>query len=183
MIAAFDQTGAILHGHFKLNSGRHADRYLEKFNLLQWPQQTTVVCTKMAEGTRHLAPQTVAGPTTGGILLAYEIGRILGTRGIFAERNEEGPGRSFQRDFHLEPGERVLVVDDVLTSGASVRDTLDAVRAAGGEPVGVAVMVDRSAGRADVQGLPLFSATEIDLPTYEASECEQCKQGVALEVR
>src|SRR5690606_16234746 len=101
---------------FQLNSGRHSDRYLEKFNLLQWPQYTELVCRKMADAARHLEPQTVAGPTTGGVLLAYELARQLGVRGIFCER-DEGGGLSFQRDFHLEPGERVLVVDDVLTSG------------------------------------------------------------------
>jgi orotate phosphoribosyltransferase len=181
MIAAFEQTGAILNGHFQLNSGRHSDRYLEKFNLLQWPAQTEVVCKRMAEGSRDTNPQTIAGPTTGGILLAYEVGRQLGKRGIFAERAEAG-GRAFQRDFHLEPGERVLVVDDVLTSGASIRDTIAAVQAAGGTVVGVAVMVDRSQGRASFD-VPFFAATEVDLPSYEPSECEQCKRGVPVEVR
>lgn len=182
MIAAFEQTGAILHGHFQLNSGRHSDRYLEKFNLLQWPEQTLSVCKKMADGMRETAPQTVAGPTTGGIILAYEIGRLLGTRGIFAERNEDRTGRSFQRDFHLQPGERVLVVDDVLTSGASVRDTLDAVRAAGGVAVGVAVMVDRSGGKVTFDGLPLFAATEVEMQTFEANDCPLCRQDVPLKI-
>ncbi|MEI6666410.1 MAG: orotate phosphoribosyltransferase [Chloroflexota bacterium] len=181
MIAAFEQTGAILNGHFQLNSGRHSDRYLEKFNLLQWPEQTEVVCKRMAEGSRDTNPQTIAGPTTGGIILAYEIGRQLGKRGIFAERAEAG-GRAFQRDFHLEAGERVLVVDDVLTSGASIRDTIDAVNAAGGVVVGVAVMVDRSQGRANFD-VPFFAATEIEMPSYEPSECAQCKAGVPVEVR
>lgn len=164
-----------------MNSGRHSDRYLEKFNLLQWPPQTQVVCKKMAEAMRSIAPQTVAGPTTGGILLAYEIGRELGTRGIFAER-AEGGGRAFQRDFHLAPGERVLVVDDVLTSGASVNDTLDAVRAAGGVPVGVAVMVDRSAGKVRFGDLPFFAATEVDMQTFEADSCPLCARGVPLTI-
>ena len=129
---------------------------------------------------RETRPQTVAGPTTGGVLLAYEVGRQLGLRGIFAERAEAG-GRAFQRDFHLEPGERVLVVDDVLTSGASVRDTLEAVRAAGGEPVGVAVMVDRSGGAVQL-GLPFFAATEFSLATYEPADCPLCRDGVPLTV-
>ena len=114
MLAAFQQTGAILEGHFQLNSGRHSDRYLEKFNLLQWPEFTEVVCKRMAEGSRATNPQTIAGPTTGGIILAYEVGRQLGLRGIFAERADGG--RAFQRDFHLEPGERVLVVDRDITA-------------------------------------------------------------------
>lgn len=143
--------------------------------------QTRLVCDKMAEAMRYTAPQTVAGPTTGGILLAYEIGRALGTRGIFAER-AEGGGRAFQRDFRLEPGERVLVVDDVLTSGASVNDTLDAVRAAGGVPVGVAVMVDRSSGKVTFGDLPMFAATEVDMQTFEPASCPLCARGVPLTI-
>lgn len=169
----------MLEGHFQLNSGRHADRYLEKFNLLQWPAHTELVCRRMAEAMRHLDPRTVAGPTTGGVLLAYEVARVLGVRGIFAERSPEG--RAFQRGFHLDPGERVLVVDDVLTSGASVRDTLDAVRRVGAEPVGVAVMVDRSGGRVDFN-LPFFAATDFTLPTYEPAACPLCAQGLPLTI-
>jgi orotate phosphoribosyltransferase len=135
----------------------------------------------MAAAMRVTAPQTVAGPTTGGVLLAYEIGRALGTRGIFAER-AEGGGRSFQRDFHLAPGERVLVVDDVLTSGASVNDTLAAVRAAGGEPVGVAVMVDRSGGQARFGDLPFFAATEVEMQTFDPATCPLCARGVPLTI-
>ncbi|MDA0364650.1 MAG: orotate phosphoribosyltransferase [Chloroflexi bacterium] len=180
MITILTSAGAFLEGHFQLNSGRHSDRYLEKFNLLQWPQYTELVCRKMAEASRALEPRTVAGPTTGGILLAYEVGRQLGVRGIFCERDEAG-GRSFQRDFQLEAGERVLIVDDVLTSGASVRDTIDAVRAAGGEPIGVAVMVDRSSGAVDF-GLPFFAATEVDMQTYDAGDCPLCRDGMPLKI-
>jgi len=180
MIAVLTSAGAFLEGHFQLSSGRHSDRYLEKFNLLQWPQYTELVCRKMADAGRPLEPQTVAGPTTGGVLLAYEVGRQLGTRGIFCERDEAG-GRSFQRDFHLDPGERVLVVDDVLTSGGSVRDTIDAVRAAGGEPVGVCVMVDRSGGKVDF-ALPFFAATEVDMSTYGPDDCPLCRAGVPLKI-
>lgn len=180
MIAILSSAGAFLEGHFQLSSGRHSDRYLEKFNLLQWPNYTELVCRKLAEGSRHLQPQTVAGPTTGGVLLAYEVGRQLGLRGIFCERDEAG-GRSFQRDFRLEPGERVLVVDDVLTSGGSVRDTIDAVRAAGGEPVGVAVMVDRSGGSVDF-GLPLFAATEVEMQTFDPGACPLCRAAVPLKI-
>jgi len=133
----------------------------------------------MAEAMRYLAPQTVAGPTTGGVLLAYEVGRLLGVRGIFAERSPEG--RAFQRGFHLDAGERVLVVDDVLTSGASVRDTINAVRRVGAEPVGVAVMVDRSGGQVSF-GLPFFAATDFALPTYDPAGCPLCASHVPLTI-
>jgi orotate phosphoribosyltransferase len=140
-----------------------------------------MVCHKIAEAMKHLAPQTVAGPTTGGIILAYEVARLLGTRGIFAERAAAG-GRAFQRDFRLERGERVLVVDDVLTSGASVRDTLAAVAATGAECVGVAVLVDRSGGSVRFGDLPFFAATEFALETYEPGDCSLCRAGVPLTV-
>ncbi|RLT36298.1 MAG: orotate phosphoribosyltransferase [Chloroflexi bacterium] len=180
MIAALTDAGAFLTGHFQLNSGRHSDRYLEKFNMLQWPRYTELVCRKMAEAGHAYAPQTIAGPTTGGIVLAYEIGRQLGLRGIFCERAPEG-GRSFQRDFRLQPGERVMVVDDVMTSGESVFDTIGAVQKAGGVVTSVAVMVDRSGGKVTFD-VPSFAATEVDMQTWAADECPLCKQGVPLKI-
>ncbi len=135
----------------------------------------------MAAGSRHLQPQTVAGPTTGGVILAFEVARQLGLRSVIAERKEDGPGRVIGRDFHLEPGERVLIVDDVLTTGGSLRETIDAVREAGGEPVGVAVMVDRSRGQTDF-GLPFFAATEVEMQTFEPSDCPLCREGVPLKI-
>ncbi len=171
----------MLAGHFQLNSGRHSDRYLEKFNLLQWPQYTEMVCRKIVAAMRETSPETVAGPTTGGIILAYEVARQLGVRGIFAERSPDG-GRAFQRDFRLRPGERVLVVDDVLTSGASVRDTLAAVQAAGGEAVGAAVVADRSGGRVRFDGLPFFAAAEFALQTYDPDDCPLCRADIPLTI-
>lgn len=181
VMAALEAAGAVLNGHFRLNSGRHSDRYLEKFNLLQWPRYTQLVCAKMADAARALSPRTIAGPTTGGVILAYEVGRQLDLRGIFAERDAEG-GRSFQRDFHLQPGERVYVVDDVMTSGESVFDTIGAVEKAGGTVVGVAVMVDRSGGRVDFGATPFFAATEVQMATWAAEECPLCRDGVPLTI-
>ena len=135
----------------------------------------------MADGLRHVEPKTVAGPTTGGVILAYEVARQLGLRSVMAERNEDGPGRVIGRDFHLEPGERVLVVDDVLTTGGSLRETIDAVRAAGGEPVGVAVMVDRARGQTDF-GMPFFAATEVEMQTFDPSDCPLCREGIPLKI-
>jgi len=180
VVAALEATGAFLDGHFQLNSGRHSGRYLEKFNLLQWPQQTELVCRKMVNAVRDSRPATVAGPTTGGAILAYEVARQLELRGIIAER-DDGGGRSFQRDFRLAPGERVLVVDDVLTSGESVRDTIAAVHRAGAAPVAVTVMVDRARGAIDF-GLPFFAATEVDMESYEPVDCPLCRDGAALTI-
>ncbi|MEE8336433.1 MAG: orotate phosphoribosyltransferase [Dehalococcoidia bacterium] len=178
MIAAFEEAGAFLSGHFLLTSGRHSDRYLEKFNLLQWSGPTELVCGKMADAMRDRAAVTVVGPTTGGIILSYEVARQLGLRGIIAEPDGKG-GFAIQRGFRLQPGERVLVVDDILTTGGSIVQTLDAVRAAGGEPVGVAVMVDRTAGAMDF-GLPFFAATAVEMQSYDAADCPLCRDGLEL---
>jgi orotate phosphoribosyltransferase len=174
------EAGALLEGHFQLSSGRHSPAYAEKFRLLERPPQTDELCGMIADWARPLRPQVVAGPTTGGLIVSYEVARHLGLRSIFAESNEAG-GRSFQRGFTIAPGERVLVVDDVLTTGGSVRQVLDAVRALGGEPVGAGVIVDRSGGTVDF-GIPLFACLALDLPTYDPAECPLCEQGVPLTV-
>jgi len=180
VMEALTASGAFLTGHFQLSSGRHSDAYVEKFNLLQWPHYTELVCRKMAAWGRVYAPRTIAGPTTGGVLLAYEVGRQLGVRGIFAERAPEG-GRSFQRDFRLEPGELVMVVDDITSTGEAVVDTVEAVRKAGGTPICAAVIVDRSGGTIDV-GVPLHATTEISMQTWAPEDCPLCSQGVPLKI-
>jgi len=173
----FRQAGAILDGHFLLTSGRHSGTYLEKFRILQHPEQTQQLCRLIAQRFRATGVQLVAGPTTGGIILSFEVARQLGVRGIFAESAEGG--RRFLRGFRIEPGERTLVVDDILTTGGSIRDVLDAVRKAGGEPVGVAVLADRTAGATDF-GVPFFACTALKIDSYEPSECPLCREGVPL---
>jgi orotate phosphoribosyltransferase len=173
--------GAFLEGHFQLASGKHSPLYVEKFRLLERPPQTEALCRMIAEWARELTPEVVAGPTTGGVILSYEVARLLGLRGIFAERDEERGGRSFQRGFQIGLGERVLVVDDVLTTGGSVREVIEALREAGGELAGVAVLVDRTSGKADF-GAPFFPCLELDLPVYEPHDCPLCRQGVPLKI-
>ena len=175
----FRDSGALLEGHFVLSSGRHAPVYLEKFQVLQWPKRTENLCAAIVERVRGLRVQTVAGPTTGGIILAHEIGRQLEARAVYAERNENGPGRVFRRGFHLASGERVLVVDDIMSTGGSVEETIAAVRRAGASVVGVAVLVDRSGGEAErrLQGIPIVALWETTLATYEPHSCPQCAAG------
>jgi len=175
------EAGALLEGHFQLTSGKHSARYVEKFRLLEQPVQTEALCRMIAEWSRGVSPQVVTGPTTGGIIISYEVARMLGTRSIFAEKNEGAPGRSFQRGFVIEPGERVLVVDDVLTTGGSVREVIDAVKSLGGVVAGVAVLVDRAGGRTDF-GTPFFACLALDIPAYEAADCPLCRDGVPLKV-
>lgn len=173
------EAGALLEGHFQLTSGRHSPLYVEKFRLLERPQQTERLCRLIADRFRGESPQVVAGPTTGGIILSYEVARQLGVRGIFAEKTEGG--RAFRRGFSIAPGERVLVVDDVLTTGGSVGEVLAAVRSAGGQPMGVGVLVDRTGGRARFD-VPFFACLTLDLPTYEPGNCPLCRRGLPLQV-
>ena len=171
--------GALLEGHFQYTSGRHGALYVEKFRLLERPEATTELCRCIAEHFRDAAIGVVAGPTTGGTIVAFETARQLQAQAFFAERPADGKGRTFARGFTFEPGEPTLVVDDVLTTGSSLRDTLAAVRAAGGEPVGVAVIVDRTAGRTNF-GLPFYGCLTLEIETHAAEDCPLCAQGVAL---
>ena len=176
----FSRAGAYLEGHFLLSSGRHSPHYLEKFQVLQWPQETERLCAGIVESARSLGPQTVAGPTTGGIILAHEVARQLGIRAVYAERVGDGSGREFRRGFRLAPGERVLVVDDIMSTGGSVQETIAAVRASGALVVGVGVLVDRSDGEATFGEVPLISLWQVSIPTYLLADCPQCAAGVAL---
>ncbi|MBI4307861.1 MAG: orotate phosphoribosyltransferase [Chloroflexi bacterium] len=170
-------SGALLEGHFLLTSGLHSSQYLEKFHILQYPWYTERLCGLIAQRFRGQGIQTVAGPTVGGVILAYEVGKQLGVRGIFAEREDHG--RAFQRGFALAPGERVLVVDDVLTTGGSVIQMLDAVRRRGAVVAGVGILVDRAGEKVDL-GVPFFACVRLDLPAYSPDQCPLCAQGVPL---
>ena len=177
----FTDAGAILDGHFLLKSGRHAGRYLEKFLVLQHPRFGVEIGRRLAEALEPYAPTLIVGPTTGGVLLSFETARQLGgtARAAFAEPIPSG-GRALRRGWQLAPDERVAVVDDILTTGTSLLETVEAVRAAGAEPVAAAVIVDRSGGLFDL-GLPLHALGSLDIPAWEADECELCAAGVALQ--
>jgi orotate phosphoribosyltransferase len=173
----FRDSGALREGHFILASGRHSPLYLEKFQVLQHPADTERLCAAIAFSARSIGVETIAGPTTGGIILAHEVARQLGVRAIYAERREGAPGREFRRGFALSPGERVLVVDDIMTTGGSVHETIDAVRSAGGVVVGASVLVDRSGGAADVD-VPIKALWRLDIPSYAPAECPLCAKGI-----
>jgi orotate phosphoribosyltransferase len=175
----FREAGAFREGHFVLASGKHSSRYLEKFQVLQWPVRTAALCADIAEWARSNGPRTVAGPTTGGIILAHEVARQMELRAVYAERIENSPGREFRRGFELGSTERVLVVDDIMTTGGSVQETIDAVRGAGARVVGAAVLVDRSGGFATID-VPLHALWTVDIPTYAPADCPQCAAGVPL---
>ncbi len=177
--AILREVGAMKEGHFLLSSGRHGDRYIEKFALLMRPRDAAQVCALIAERFAGAGVEAVAGPTTGGILMAFEIARQFGVRAVYAERADSGSGREFRRGATFRPGERVLVVDDILTTGGSIRETLAALAPYGVETVGVGVLVDRSGGRVDF-GVPLFATYQTDIATYAPDDCPLCRQGLPL---
>ncbi|MBN1161588.1 MAG: orotate phosphoribosyltransferase [Dehalococcoidales bacterium] len=175
----FEKSGALLKGHFLLASGLHSPVYWEKSLVVQYPEYTEKLCRMIAEHFRKSGAQVVAGPTTPGIILAYETARQLGVRGIFAERDESGPGRVFRRGFKIEPNEKVLVVDDVMTTGGSVRQVIDAVKKLGGIVVGVGVLVDRTAKSPDL-GVPFYACHRADVITYPPEQCPLCAKKIPL---
>ncbi len=151
--------------------------YWEKFRVLQYPHYTEKLCRLIAEHFKKDKVQVVAGPTTGGIILAFEVARQLGVKGIFAEK--EGAVRVFRRGFTIDPGERVLIVDDILTTGGSIIEVIEAVKRLKGSTIGIGVLVDRSEQKKDF-GVPLFSCLRSQTVTYHPNECPLCAAGISL---
>ena len=177
----FVKTGAMLEGHFLLTSGRHSEYYIEKFNVLQHPRETEKLCRAMAEKFADANIETVVGPVTGGIILAHETGKALGTRAIFTER-EDGK-MTFRRGFSLHEGERVLIVEDIVTTGGSIKEVIDVVKAAGGVPVAVSMLVDRSGGKLDFGDVPYTALLTLKVESYAAEDCPLCQKQIPLTKR
>jgi orotate phosphoribosyltransferase len=176
----FVRSGALLDGHFLLKSGRHAGRYLEKFLVLQHPAIGVELCRRFAVALAPYRPTLVLGPTTGGVLLSFETARQLGgdVRAAFAEPGDHG-GRSLRRGWPVAADERVVLVDDILTTGASLLETVGAVRAAGVEPLAAAVIVDRSTAVVEL-GVPLHPLGRLEVPSWVPDDCELCATGVPI---
>ncbi len=181
----FRETGAILEGHFLLSSGLHSPVYWEKFRLLQYPHYTEQLCRIIVEHFREKGIQLVAGPALGGVILAYEVARQLAlslpngpvVRAIFADKGDGG--RVFRGGQPIRKGERILIVDDILTTGGSIQEVLAEVKRQGGEVVGVGVLVNRAPEEIDL-GVPLFSCHRTIVPTYLPKDCPLCIAGVPL---
>ena len=184
----FIRSGALRDGHFLLKSGRHSAQYLEKFLVLQYPSLTAEVGRRFAKLLAPYDPTLVVGPTTGGVMLAFETARQLSerlgreVRAIFAEplASAEAPVRALRRGWSVAPDERVVLVDDILTTGASLVETAGAVRAAGVEPLAAAVIVDRSDGSAG-PGFSIHALGRIESASWPADSCHLCRAGVPLE--
>ena len=177
----FIKTGAIMEGHFLLTSGLHSPLYVEKFQVLQHPKYTEQLCIALAEKFLEDNIEVVVGPITGGILLAHEVGKRLGTRAIFTER--ENGKMTLRRGFVIKPGERVLIVEDSVTTGGSIKEVLDVVVEQGGIPVGIGMLVDRSGGKASFGEVPYKALLNLDVTTYDPSNCPLCKENIPMTKR
>jgi orotate phosphoribosyltransferase len=170
----FRRVGAQLEGHFRLSSGLHSSGYLQCALVLQHPREAEACGAAIAAQIRELQPEAVLSPALGGVVIGHEVARALGVRAIFAER-QEGV-LTLRRGFSLDAGERVLVVEDVVTTGGSTRETMAVARAAGANVVGAAAIIDRGGGHQDL-GVPFRALATIDLPVYQPDACPLCARG------
>jgi orotate phosphoribosyltransferase len=173
---ALRERGALLHGHFRLSSGRHSDRFIQKFRILESPPLVEVVAKAIAAPFRAAKPTKVVSAAVGGIVLGYEVARQLGTDAIFVEK--ENGAATLRRNFALNPDDRALVVEDVVTTGLSVREVLDVVRKHGASVAGVGVIVQR--GAADF-GVPTNALLDMPIESYDPAECPQCRAGQPID--
>jgi len=184
LLDLFRRTGALLDGHFRLSSGLHSAGYLQCALVLQHPAHAEALGRALADHVRELRPTVVLSPALGGVIIGHEVGRALGVRAIFAER-QDGE-LTLRRGFMLAEADRVLLVEDVLTTGGSTRETMQVATAAGGRVVGAASIVDRSGGKKKMSGggatlgVPFASLLDIDLPTYEPDQCPLCAKGLPV---
>ncbi len=170
----FRKYSALLEGHFILSSGLHSDRYLQCALVLQHPPIAEQLCAELAGKFRHLGASVVAAPALGGVIVSHEVARALGVRALFTER-QEGV-MSLRRGFSLKAGEPVLVVEDVITTGGSTRETMACVEQAGGKVVGVGALIDRSGGSVDL-GMPMASLVTLKVRNYDPADCPLCRSG------
>ncbi|HYB95553.1 MAG TPA: orotate phosphoribosyltransferase [Vicinamibacterales bacterium] len=177
VLDVFRRSGALLEGHFRLSSGLHSPGYLQCALVLQHPREAEALGAALGDLVRTLGVQTVLSPALGGIVIGQEVGRALGVRAIFAER-QDGT-LTLRRGFTLDAGERVLVVEDVVTTGGSTRETMDVARAAGATVVAACAIVDRSGG---TQGLdvPFHALLPMDVKAYPPDACPLCRQGLPV---
>jgi len=175
ILEIFRNHAALLEGHFILSSGLHSDRYIQCALVLQHPRVAEQLCSELAAKLRHLGATVVAAPALGGVIVSHEVARALGLRALFTER-QEGV-MTLRRGFCLAPGEPTLVVEDVITTGGSTRETMAAVEQAGGKVVGVGALIDRSGGKAEL-GVPKAALVTLSVQNYDPADCPFCKSGL-----
>lgn len=167
---ALRESGALLEGHFLLASGRHSAQYIEKFRLLEQPRLTSRLCAEIARRFGDDGVECVVGPVTGGIILAFEVARILGVRAVYAERADDGKNFALRRGFELKPNEKCLIVEDIVTTGGSAQKVVELVRANGGAVVGVALLVDRSNGALQIEAPRVESLLTMQVESWAPGE-------------
>lgn len=173
----FKDSGALLDGHFVLTSGLHSPHYIEKFRVLEQPAYTEMLCKQLAENFRNDNVTLVVGPMTGGILIAHEVAKKLGTKSIFTERVDGV--MKFRRGFTIKPEDRVLIVEDIISTGGSVKEVIEAVKSYNPVIVGVGCLIDRSGGKAEF-GLPYKPLVKMDVIVYQPDDCPLCKANVPI---
>lgn len=173
----FRQSGALLEGHFKLSSGLHSDRYLQSALVLQHPDFAAQLGAALAERTAHLQATAVLSPALGGIVIGQEVGRALQIRALFAERQDGA--LTLRRGFMLSPSDRVLIIEDVITTGGSTRETIAVAEAAGARVVGAGAIIDRGTQPARLD-LPLQALVRLEVPTYQPEACPLCAKGIPV---
>lgn len=176
-LALFRRAGALLEGHFKLSSGLHSGGYLQCALVLQNPADAAALGAALGARSAAWRPDVVLSPALGGVIIGHEVGRALRVRAIFAERADTA--LTLRRGFSLRPGERVLVVEDVITTGKTTRETIDVAQAAGAQVVGAVAIIDRSGGVAGLS-VPFHALVQLSLPTYGPSTCPLCAEGLPL---
>jgi len=174
VISILKEAGVLLEGHFLLTSGKHSNRYLQCAKIFKNTKYSETLCKDLAEQFKDKNVDVVVGPAMGAVIMAYEVSRHLGVPNYFTER--ENGEMALRRGFEIKPGERILVVEDVITTGGSVKEVIKLLTEMGGVVVGVGSIVDRSNGTADF-GVPFSSVIKIDVEAYEADECPLCKEG------
>ena len=181
VLKIYEETHALLKGHFRLSSGRHSDRYLQSALVLQYPSKAEALCRALAEKVRPLGPKLVLSPAMGGLFVGHELARALGIRNIFTERNKETDAMELRRGFGVEKGEKFFAVEDIITTGKSIKESIQVLKALGGELVGAGCLIDRTGGEAAKEfGVPFLAIASLKVESWEEKDCPLCKQGVPI---
>ncbi len=182
IVESFKNAGALLNGHFQLRSKKHSDHFFQAALVFRNPLLGEKLCATLAERMKAagIEAETVISPAVGGLIVGQEIARALKVNAIFADK--ENDKLLLKRGFSIRKGEKIIVAEDVVTEGGRVKQTIDLVKSLGGDVVAVAVITDRSGGKADFDGIPFFSLIKLDLPTWQPEDCPLCKAGKEIEV-
>lgn len=178
ILQVFKDTKALLEGHFQLSSGLHSGKYMQCARVLQYPQYSAILCQDLAHKFKHLGIDVVIGPALGAVVVAQELGRALNARAIFSER--ENGKMALRRGFEIEKGEKVLAVEDVITTGGSLQEVIALVKQAGGELVSVGALVDRSQGKVNF-GVPHQTLVQVQAEAFPPEKCPMCQKKIPVE--